>query len=69
MLKICDFCDKETEHKFIRERETVHVHGKRIKVKVEYHKCSECGEESLDLNSDYDHLAEAYRIYLERYGG
>lgn len=66
MLKICGMCERETQHEFIRTTEVVYVRGESIEVKVEYHKCAECGEEFLDLNSPYDHLAEAYRIYRER---
>lgn len=68
MLKICGMCERETQHEFIRTTEVVDVRGESIEVDVEYHKCAECEEEFIDLNSPYDHLAEAYKIYRKKKG-
>jgi len=68
MMRICGSCEKETRHELVRTPESVAVRGEPIEVEVEYHKCADCGEESLDLNSDYDHLAEAYTIFRRRHG-
>ena len=68
MLRICGICEKETQHEFIRASKPVNVRGESIEVIVEYHKCADCGEESIDLNSEYDHLAEAYKEYRQRHG-
>ena len=68
MQRICGICEKETHHEFIRKPESFDVRGELIDVNVEFYKCADCGEESLDLNSEYDHLAEAYKIFRHRHG-
>jgi len=50
---------------FIKKSENINIRGEDIEVLVEYFKCNICGEEFEDQNSNYDPVAEAYRIYRE----
>ncbi len=65
---ICAICEEITTHTFTREPETMDIRGESITVDVGYWTCGACGEQSIDLKSEYDHLAEAYKLYEERTG-
>jgi putative zinc finger/helix-turn-helix YgiT family protein len=67
-MTICPCCEKETTLEVVLGNETVDVRGEEIDVEIKYQRCPLCGELSIDLNDEYDHLAEAYRIFRQRHG-
>lgn len=68
MNRNCPNCGKENGLSLIRETEDFNVRGEVIPVDVEYYRCSECGEEMVQLRTDDDPLDEAYREYRRRKG-
>ncbi len=67
MRGICPNCERETELEFIKEKEEIVVRGEPIEVEVQYYKCSKCGEEFEEHNTEYDPLDKAYREYRRRH--
>lgn len=65
---ICGMCERTIPHKLIRELRDIEIRGATIEVWVEFYQCDKCGETWIDLNSDYDYLAEAYKKYREKHG-
>ncbi len=68
MKGVCPNCEKISELEHIITTEELNVKGELIKVKVEYYKCLECGEEFEDPGSKDDPLSKAYREYRRKYG-
>jgi len=67
-MTICPSCEEMTILETVWENEMIVVRGEQIAVKAKYQKCLECGEKSIDLNDEYDHLVEAYKIFRHRHG-
>jgi putative zinc finger/helix-turn-helix YgiT family protein len=68
MKGICPNCEKESDLTLIHSLEDIEVRGEKIKVEVDYFKCSLCGEEFDDPRSENDPLEKAYREYRCRHG-
>lgn len=66
MKGICPNCEKISELEHIKTTEEFNIRGESIKVKVEYYKCKECGEEFDDPGSKDDPLDKAYRAYRRK---
>jgi len=62
MIRICPYCEKETECRRIKARDTVTVRGETVEVDVEYFECRECRGQ-FENTRDYDALDAAYREY------
>jgi putative zinc finger/helix-turn-helix YgiT family protein len=68
MKGVCPNCENITELEYIKGIEEHNIRGELIKVKVEYYKCKECGEEFEDPSSKDDPLDKAYREYRRQKG-
>ena len=67
MKGVCPGCEKITELEHILTTEELNVRGELIRVKVEYYKCKECGEEFENPGSKDDPLNKAYREYRRKH--
>jgi len=68
MKGVCPNCEKISELEHIITTEELNIRGELITVKVEYYKCTECGEEFEDPGSKDDPLDRAYREYRRKHG-
>jgi len=68
MKGVCPCCEKFSELEHIITTEKLNVRGELIKVRAEYYKCKECGEEFEDPGSKDDPLDRAYREYRRKHG-
>jgi len=68
MKGVCPNCEKISELEHIITTEELNVRGELIEVKVEYYKCTECGEEFEDPSSNDDPLDSAYKEYRHKHG-
>lgn len=59
----CPVCDNSSELELIKGTKDVLVRGEPINIEMEYHKCSDCGEEFIVPNPKKDPLESAYRLY------
>lgn len=66
--RFCSNCEKETELQLLTKEEIVKVRDEPIKVKVQYWKCTECGDEVLDPSLNEDPFYLAYKEYRRRHG-
>lgn len=64
---VCSNCGRETQLELITKEEVMHVRGEPIKVKVEYCKCPQCGDEVFDPNRNPDPFDKAYREYRQKH--
>lgn len=65
-IKYCPICEKDIELTEIRCKENIKVRGDVFQVDAHYYRCPVCGEEFETSNSDYDPVAEAYKMYREK---
>lgn len=68
MKGICPSCERVRALDRVSTTEDIEVRGEAVPVKVEFLRCSECGEEFRDPKSSYDPLDVAYREYRRRHG-
>jgi len=68
MKGVCPGCEKISELEHIITTDELNVRGELIRVKAEYYKCKECGEEFEDPGSKDDPLDRAYREYRYKHG-
>ncbi len=65
---LCTNCQKLTNMAVKEEEEVIIVRQEPVKVKVQYTKCSECGDEVIDPTVGDDPFDLAYREYRKRHG-
>lgn len=64
----CPVCDNTKGVESIKKEKTIMVRNESVAVDMEYHKCSECGEEFLVPDPDNDPFERAYRLYRANHG-
>jgi len=65
--EFCPICEEERAIKEVRCRESIEVRGEAFSVNAHYYRCTSCDEEFETSNSEYDPMAEAYRMYREKH--
>jgi len=66
MKEICSICEKESQVKAIKKKDTINVRGELIDVEYEVLKCDECGEEYMNTETTHDPFLYAYAIYRKK---
>jgi len=65
---LCSNCEKETTLEPMTEEQEITVRKEPIKVGLKLYRCSECGDEVLDIKEAQDPFDLAYREYRRRHG-
>jgi len=65
---LCSNCGKETDLELLAREEIINVRKEPIKIKIEYCKCSKCGDEILDPYLNVDPFRLAYEEYRRKHG-
>jgi putative zinc finger/helix-turn-helix YgiT family protein len=60
-------CERETNTKLVKGKETYKIRGEEIDLDVEYLKCTECGKEFAPPKPAIDPINQAYREYRRRH--
>lgn len=63
----CPVCDNSSELELIKETKDILIRNEPITIKMEYHKCSACGEEFIVPDPENDPLESAYRLYRAKH--
>ncbi|MDO8578775.1 MAG: DUF4065 domain-containing protein [Dehalococcoidales bacterium] len=65
---LCSNCERETNIEVATKEQVINVRKEPIKVSVEVHRCTECGDEALDPRATTDPFDLAYREYRKKHG-